>query len=293
MLGTPNYMSPEQVKCSDVTARSDLFSVGVVMYELLTGVKPFSAPDVSGILRNVVEKEPQLASEVNPEVPENVARFVEKLLPKSPDARFANALAALREVQALRGTTPTPTPPPEAIALTSAVPSEPEKGNETTDTNFNADKTPAIQKPSANTLPPKISYSIIGILGAGLISAIAIIHSQTDAGPIGVITPQQQAQAAAKKKALVYAQGLLSDGRYDESLQAYNDYLKIYPASVAGQQGRDQAARQVEAHRSKATVTAASTKPTIEEKKTEQKPGFWQRVFHRGKPQTPPQPQPK
>src|SRR5436190_13718322 len=122
MLGTPNYMSPEQVKCSDVTARSDLFSVGVVMYELLTGVKPFSAPDVSGILRNVVEKEPQLASEVNPEVPENVARFVEKLLPKSPDARFANALAALREVQALRGTTPTPTPPPEAIALTSAVP---------------------------------------------------------------------------------------------------------------------------------------------------------------------------
>jgi len=56
MLGTPNYMSPEQVKCDTVTTKSDLFSVGVVMYEMLTGVKPFTASDVSGILRNVVEK---------------------------------------------------------------------------------------------------------------------------------------------------------------------------------------------------------------------------------------------
>src|SRR4029077_16781731 len=79
MLGTPNYMSPEQVKCTDVTARSDLFSVGVVMYEMLCGVKPFSAPDVSGILRNVVEKEPQLASEVNPDVPETAARIIARL----------------------------------------------------------------------------------------------------------------------------------------------------------------------------------------------------------------------
>src|SRR5947209_9591124 len=91
MLGTPNYMSPEQVKCADVTARSDLFSVGVVMYELLTGVKPFSAPDVSGILRNVVEKDPPLASEVNPDVPEGAARIVARLLPKVPEERFQNA----------------------------------------------------------------------------------------------------------------------------------------------------------------------------------------------------------
>ena len=294
MLGTPNYMSPEQVKCADVTARSDLFSVGVVMYEMLTGVKPFSAPDVSGILRNVVEREPQLANEVNADVPENVARFVEKLLPKSPDARYPNALTALRELQALRGTTPTPTPPPEAIPITSVVPPEPEKGNETTDTNFNADKTPSTRKP-VSALPPSISYSIIGILGAGLIASIAIIHSQTDAAPRGLMTPQQQAQAISKKKALIYAQGLLNDGRYDESLQAYNDFLKVYPNSVTGQQGRDEAAKQVEAHRPKSTVTAAAgtTKSTAEDKKQEQKPGFWQRVFHRNKPQPQPQPQPK
>ena len=99
MLGTPNYMSPEQVKCAPVTTTSDLFSVGIVMYELLTGVKPFSAPDVSTILRNVVDKTPPLASAANPNVPEPVARVVERLLAKSPDARIASAREALAELQ--------------------------------------------------------------------------------------------------------------------------------------------------------------------------------------------------
>src|SRR2546428_774995 len=84
MLGTPNYMSPEQVKCAAVTTKSDLFSVGVVLYEMLTGVKPFTASDVSSILRNVVDKDPALASEVNPEVPEPIGRFVAGLFAKKP-----------------------------------------------------------------------------------------------------------------------------------------------------------------------------------------------------------------
>jgi len=278
MLGTPNYMSPEQVKCADVTARSDLFSVGVVMYEMLTGVKPFTAPDVSGILRNVVEKEPALASEVNPEVPEGAARIVARLMPKSPDDRFQNAHEALREVQALRGSTPTPTPPPEILKIEAA---EPEKGNETTDTNFN-DRTPAIASATHNVLPPALSFSIIGILAAGLIGAIAIIHAQTDAKPIGVMTPQQKSQYATKRNALNYAHRLLTDGRYDESVQAYDDFLKIYPNSVMGQAGRNAAMKQVEAHRAKITVTTQASKPDA--KKQEQKPSWLQRIFKRGKP---------
>jgi len=280
MLGTPNYMSPEQVKCADVTARSDLFSVGVVMYEMLTGVKPFSAPDVSGILRNVVEKDPPLASEANPEVPENVAKVVARLLPKSPDDRFQTALEALREVQTLRGTTPTPTPPPEMMPTEAAVATP--TGDETTDTNFN-DRTPAIGAQTQNVLPPALSYSIIGILAAGMIGAIAIIHAQTDPTPTGVITPQQRAQFIAKKNALSYAYRLLTDGRYDESAQAYNDFLKIYPNSLMAQAGRNEAMRQAEAHRPKATVTTQASKASAT-KKPDQKPGFWKRIFKRNKP---------
>src|SRR4051794_17674253 len=69
LLGTPNYMSPEQVKSSAITPRADLFAAGVVLYEMLTGVKPFSAPDISGILYNIVNAEPVPADKLNPNVP--------------------------------------------------------------------------------------------------------------------------------------------------------------------------------------------------------------------------------
>src|SRR5207245_8611261 len=202
VLGTPNYMSPEQVKCADVTARSDLFSVGVVMYEMLVGVKPFTAPDVSGILRNVVERDPPLASHANPDVPEGVGFFVAHLLRKSPEERFGTANEALRELQALRGSTPTPTPPPagilplEAAVSTIAPGSSSKKLNETTDRVFD-DETPAIARQTQNNLPPAVSFSIIGVLAAGLITTIAVIHTETDATPAGVMTPQQHAQYLA------------------------------------------------------------------------------------------------
>ena len=113
MLGTPNYMSPEQVKCADVTARSDLFSVGVVLYEMLTGVKPFSASDVSGILRNVVDREPALANEVNADVPEPIGKFVAHLFAKEPEDRFGSAIRSVDELQALRWNAPLE--PPEVL----------------------------------------------------------------------------------------------------------------------------------------------------------------------------------
>lgn len=275
MLGTPNYMSPEQVKCSDVTTRSDLFSVGVVLYEMLTGSKPFSAPDVSGILRNVVEKNPPLASEINPDVPEAVGKFVARLLPKNPEERFATAGEALREVQAMRGTTPTPTLTPLPVEV---APGEAMVGNETTDTNF-GDKTPALAPQKSSVLPPAISYSIIGVLAAGLIGAITVIHAQTDPTPRSVMTPQQRSLYIAKKNALAYAHNLRVAGRYDEAIQAYNDFLKIYPNSLTGQAGRDIAMAEAEAHRPRVTVDAQAPKTT--KKAQDQKPSFLQRLFHR------------
>jgi serine/threonine protein kinase len=279
MLGTPNYMSPEQVKCADVTARSDLFSVGAVLYEMLVGVKPFTAPDVSGILRNVVERDPPLASEANPDVPEGVGRFVARLLAKSPQERFGTAHEALRELQALRGSTPTPTPPPEILPLEPALHGE-EFLDGTTDKRFD-DETPPIARQTQSFLPPAISFSVIGILAAGLIGTIAVIHAQTDEMPTGVMTPQQHAQYLAKKNALAYAHKLLDQGRYDESVQAYNDYMKIYPKSITGQQGRDAALKAAEEHKPKSSVITEASRTT---KKPSQKPSVWQRLFRRGKP---------
>ena len=124
------------------------------------------------------------------------------------------------------------------------------KFSETTDKRFD-DETPAIARHTQNVLPPALSFSIIGVLAAGLIATIAVIHAETDATPAGVMTPQQHAQYLAKKNALAYAHKLLDKGRYDESVQAYDDFLKIYPKSIAGQQGRDAAVKAAEQHKPK------------------------------------------
>jgi len=269
MLGTPNYMSPEQVKCADVTARSDLFSVGVVIYEMLTGVKPFSAPDVSSILRNVVERVPPLASEANKEVPEDIGRFVAKLLPKEPEDRFGTAQQALRELQTLRGVTPTP--PPEMIRAEDSL---------STMSPSSSNRTTGIATGTTRILPASVSFSVIGLLAAGLIGTIAVIHSKTDATPIGVMTPQQHSQYLAKKNALSYASKLLTEGRYDESVQAYNDLLKVYPNNLPAREGRDEAMKEIEARKAKSTVTASTSKSKGSQDK---KPSLWQRIFRRNR----------
>ncbi len=283
MLGTPNYMSPEQVKCSAVTAKSDLFSVGVVIYEMLTGVKPFSATDVSGILRNVVERVPPLASAVNADVPEPTARFVARLFEKSPDERFPTAAEALAELQRLRQNAPPPPPPeelPAAAGVSTISHTPPESALDgTTDKNFD-DATPAITSVPRGALPSSVSFSIIGLLAAVLFGTIAVIHAQSDPRPTGVITPQQRAEFIAKKNALVNAHALLAAGRYDDSVKAYDDFLKRYPKSVAGQQGRAEALKGADAHRSKGSVTASASKPKSKhEPESQKKPSLWRRIF--------------
>ena len=112
MLGTPSYMSPEQVRCKPVTPRTDLFSFGAMLYEMLTGMKAFGAPDIGGILRNVVEQMPPPPSSINPEIPAELDAIVMKLLAKHPGDRFESADSALQSLSAVRRGQSPPQPPP-------------------------------------------------------------------------------------------------------------------------------------------------------------------------------------
>jgi eukaryotic-like serine/threonine-protein kinase len=91
IAGTPAYMSPEQANGEPVDARSDLFSLGSVLYELCTGRPPFRAPSTAAVLRRVSDEAPRPIREVNPDIPGPVCRVIERLHAKKPADRPASA----------------------------------------------------------------------------------------------------------------------------------------------------------------------------------------------------------
>ena len=90
-LGTPNYISPEQLKGQPVDRRSDIFSVGVVFYELLTGEKPFKGETLSALIYSILHTNPAMPSEINLDVPRIFDKIIAKALVKDPDLRFQTA----------------------------------------------------------------------------------------------------------------------------------------------------------------------------------------------------------
>jgi eukaryotic-like serine/threonine-protein kinase len=102
VMGTPNYMSPEQVRGEKVDVRSDIFSIGAVFYELLTVHKPFQADSMHAVLFQVLENDPEPARRWVPNLPPILVELVEKALSKDPVERFQNAGEMLEAVRQAR-----------------------------------------------------------------------------------------------------------------------------------------------------------------------------------------------
>jgi serine/threonine-protein kinase len=88
VLGTPKYMSPEQIEGAAVDHRSDIFSLGIVLYEMLTGARLFSGEDAPQIMHNVAYVEHEAPTRVNPELPAMLDFVVAKALKKNPAVRY-------------------------------------------------------------------------------------------------------------------------------------------------------------------------------------------------------------
>jgi serine/threonine-protein kinase len=93
LVGTPNYMSPEQVQGHDIDGRSDQFSLAVIAYEMLTGERPFAGEQISTVVYKIVSEQPAPVQNINTSLNEGVDRALRKALHKKPDRRYSTCTA--------------------------------------------------------------------------------------------------------------------------------------------------------------------------------------------------------
>jgi serine/threonine-protein kinase len=112
IMGTLEYMSPEQALGRDVDRRSDIFSTGAVLYEMATGRPPFTGPTQTEILHAVISSEPEAISRLNYETPPELERIIRKCLEKDPSRRYQSARELMIDLRALERTSSSAAPVP-------------------------------------------------------------------------------------------------------------------------------------------------------------------------------------
>ena len=106
VLGTPSYMSPEQLAGKKVDGRSDIFSLGVCLYELLTGEKPFTGDSVATLVTSIVNSPHRPLQQVDPRIQADLAQVVDRALQKDPAERYQHAREMAADLRkCLAGTT--------------------------------------------------------------------------------------------------------------------------------------------------------------------------------------------
>jgi len=124
VAGTPMYMSPEQAEGLPIDHRSDLFSLGTVLYAMCTGHPPFRASGTHAVLKRVIDASPRPIREVNPEIPDWLEAIAAKLHAKKPDDRFESAAEVAEHLgqHLAHLQQPNQTAPPPRIGVSAAQP---------------------------------------------------------------------------------------------------------------------------------------------------------------------------
>ena len=154
MMGTPNYMSPEQVQGHSVDGRADQFSLAVIAYEILTGEKPFLADQLPALLFRIVREDPVSPQRLNPTVGPQVETVLKKALAKSANDRYPTCLefvdALAGALQASPAWHPLPRSSAQSMPTFAGVAAE-----------FAGGPRPAVGKPIAEAVAPRIEQAAI------------------------------------------------------------------------------------------------------------------------------------
>src|SRR5262249_53433220 len=101
LFGTPSYMSPEQCLCEPIDHLTDIFSFGVLMYELFSGERPFQGDGVESILDSIMNEDPRPMREANPRLPEATEPIVARALKKDKAERYQSMLDVVADLERL------------------------------------------------------------------------------------------------------------------------------------------------------------------------------------------------
>jgi serine/threonine protein kinase len=262
-LGTPNYMAPEQIKGAPVDGRTDLFSLGICLYECLTRRKPFGGDSLTSISYKIVHEPFPPLHEINPQIPEGYEDVVANCLAKDPSKRYqrgkelANALrTAMRGERPVRvepmladetivtrdkiptieipfpdaegsdpmGTHPAANAAAEPRQITAKAPASPAAPKR-------AKATPAGPSPLRRSIPAAIFLGVVFLLIAGLAAAVATIRAKQPA-PRAVDT-RAEAKHARERELRQQANTLLRQGNVDGAYQKYQELSRLAPNSPA------------------------------------------------------------
>src|SRR5438477_9205663 len=102
VMGTPSYMSPEQIKGKVVDGRSDIFSLGVVLYEMVTGEKPFPGQNITTVIYKIVNEEPVPPRQIDPSIHPGISAVVMRALEKEPEQRYQSCREMLEDLRNYR-----------------------------------------------------------------------------------------------------------------------------------------------------------------------------------------------
>lgn len=185
VMGTPSYMSPEQIESKTLDGRSDQFALGVIAYELVTGSKPFTAENMASLVFQIAREEPELVTHLNPSLPVSVDAVIRRALSKQPAMRFPDCLGFVDALA--KALSENPEWSPVARGDSGNAPTDPGTG---VTADFVAEKKPeaAPPPPRARRLDDSIETVrspgrrwLPWVLGAALAAAIAFVLTKPPA----------------------------------------------------------------------------------------------------------------
>jgi eukaryotic-like serine/threonine-protein kinase len=262
-LGTPGYMAPEQITGGTSSAATDIFAVGGVLYELLTGVKAFEGTTLQNLFFRIITERPRPIRELNPGLPAALERIIDKAMAKEPSNRYASAIAMADELSAVRGKLSGP-PYPSTVSLRTTVETAIQMSRETAERE--------IVERRNNTRRLAVGGAIVAILVAAIAWAKMGGSSAPNERLAAAPAPAASAPSSAAQTPATEPAPQPAPARSDSSPSARREVVTTPPppAPVASRPERSAASER--AARAAAQREAPAPTPSATSTRTTQRP---------------------